>query len=183
MENEVTIARPYAKAAFEVARDTNTLQEWLEQLALLGEVAKHYEVTQVLNDPRLTEAQKINILEAVCQSKIYQGKIGEQQKQFLSLLAEYGRLSLLNEIYELFSAYKADFERVIDVRLTSATPLEGNLQNRFAEVLSKRLGRQVDLVCDTDPELIGGAIIRAGDQVIDGSVKSRLERLVETLIA
>jgi len=178
MKNNTTLARPYARAVFEIAKEDKALDEWLDQLALLSEVVKNSDVAQVLDDPRLTEDQKIEILEAICQ-----GKLGKQQNRFLHLLEESDRLSILGEVYELFSTYKAEFERVIDVRLTTAVPIDADVQRRFSEVLTKRLGRQVDLVCDMDPTIMGGAIVRAGDQVIDGSVKSRLERLAETLIA
>ena len=178
MKNNTVLARPYARAAFELAKESGKLQEWLDQLALLSEVVKNPDVAHVLTDPRLVAAQQIEMLDAVTQ-----GKLGSAQKQFLQLLAQYRRLKIIGDIHQLFSAYKAEFERVIDVRLTTAAPIDDAMQNRFAEVLTKRLGRKVDLACDTDPKIIGGAIVRAGDQVIDGSVRSRLERLAETLCA
>jgi F-type H+-transporting ATPase subunit delta len=178
MKNNTILARPYARAAFELAKEKGSLQEWLDQLALLSEVVQNPDVARVLTDPRLTANQQIEIIDAVTH-----GKIGAQEKQFLHLLADYRRLKIIDDIYQLYAQYKSDFEKVIDVRLTTATSIDDAMQKRFVDALTKRLGRKVDLECDTDPTIIGGAVVRAGDQVIDGSVRSRLERLAETLIA
>jgi F-type H+-transporting ATPase subunit delta len=178
MKNNSIVARPYARAAFEFAKEKGTLNEWHDQLALLSEAVQYSDVQSVLTDPRLTIAQQVEILDAVTK-----GKISTQIKQFLYLLAESGRLKNIDEIYSLFDQYKAEHERVIDVRLTTAAPIDDAMQKRFVDALTKRLGRKVDLVCDMDPAIMGGAVVRAGDQVIDGSVKGRLERLAETLSA
>lgn len=178
MKNDTTLARPYARAAFEFAKEHNTIDVWHDQLALISELMKQPLVVSTLADPRLTGDQRIEILEALCK-----GKLGVEQKRFLHLLSEYRRINALSEIYRLFDEHKAEFERIIEVRLTTATPIDETLQRRFSEALTKRLGRQVNLSNDVDPTIMGGAIVRAGDQVIDESVKGRLERLAETLVA
>ena len=167
-----TIARPYAKAAFEYARDSKQLSQWAEQLATASAVAADKGLQAALNDPALTAERQAAILSDVCGDAL-----GAQARNFIAVLAANKRLSLLPEIFLLFTQYKANQEKSVDVEVVSAFDLDEVTRNRLAEVLGKKLERQVKVSTTTDRSLLGGVLIRAGDLVIDGSVRGRLNKL------
>jgi F-type H+-transporting ATPase subunit delta len=171
-----TIARPYAKAAFEYARDSKQLSQWDEQLATAAAVAADKGLQAAINDPSLTAEQQARILSDVCGDAL-----GAQACNFVAVLAANKRLSLLPEIYLLFAQYRANQEKTVDVEVISAFDLADTARDRLAEVLGKKLERQVKVRTSTDRSLLGGVLIRAGDLVIDGSVRGRLNKLAAAM--
>lgn len=171
-----TIARPYAKAAFETALANNALSEWEGMLRSAATLAEQRQVHLLLSNPemsshRLTELF-VDILEKVLDS---------ERKNLIRLLAENKRLPVLPAIAALFAIYRAEYEKTMDVEVVSAIELSAIYQEKLIQKLTQRLKRRVSLQCKVDPLLLGGAIIRAGDMVIDGSVRGKLNRLLESL--
>jgi len=171
-----TLARPYAKAAFEYAVDQNQLVPWYEQLATVAAVVANESMAGVLNNPSLTAAQQAGKLGDVCG-----GVLTAEMRNFLAILASNKRLALLPEIYAQFAQYKANREKTVDVEVISAFDLADSARDRLAEVLGNKLERQVEVRTSTDSNLLGGVLIRAGDLVIDGSVRGKLDKLAEAL--
>jgi F-type H+-transporting ATPase subunit delta len=171
-----TIARPYAKAAFEYARDSKQLSQWAEQLATAAAVAADKNVKAALNDPSLTAEQQARILSDVCGDAL-----DPQMRNFIAVLAANKRLALLPEIHVLFAQYKANQVKTVDVEVISAFDLADATRDKLAAVLGKKLERQVNVRTSTDRSLLGGVLIRAGDLVIDGSVRGRLNKLAAAM--
>ncbi len=173
-----TIARPYAKAAFEDARDKGQLGSWAEALELAARVVSDPRVRPLLHNPQLTPADLAGLVIDVAGPSL-----SEDGRNFVRTLAENHRLEYLPEIHEHFKALKDAEEGIADVTVTSAAPLDAEQQRTLAEALGRRLRRRVRLHCETDPKLIGGAVVRAGDLVIDGSLRGRIERMAYELTA
>jgi len=176
MAELTTLARPYAKAAFEAAADSGNLNDWSENLSILAAVVNDQDVEAALSSPSLTGEQQAQLLNDLCGDQT----IG-QVKNFVSILAENKRIPLLPEIVSLFEILKANKEMKVDVNVKSAFPLSDALQDKLAASLKEKLQREVVLHSETDKSLIGGAVIRAGDLVIDGSVRGKLAKLAESM--
>lgn len=173
MSQALTLARPYARAAFGIARDAGDYASWSNALAFAARVAADPQVTGLLGSPKLTHADAVSLLAIDGAS--------EQVRSFLALLADNRRLALLPEIAGLFEELRTEAERVVKARVTSATALgEADLEGIKA-ALKKRFGREVEIETAVDESLIGGAVIDAGDVVIDGSLKGKLGRLQSAL--
>ena len=187
MADNNTIARPYARAVFAVAREEDALDEVSASLNVARELLGDGQVAGFLGDPALSDEQRLAFLtelfaKAAGESSVFAGG-SKHGQNFLKLLLEYGRVPVLPEIADRFDALKAEVENTVDVTVTSAAPLSDELQQSVVKALTERLGRNVSLATEIDENLIGGAIIRAGDVVIDGSVRSRLEGLATALTA
>jgi F-type H+-transporting ATPase subunit delta len=178
MADKSTIARPYAKAAFEEARDRQRLGPWSEALRTGAAVVADPRVGSLLDNPRVTPQELAALVVAIAGSEL-----DEEGRNFVHTLADNGRLALLPEISARFDELKSEAEGIIDVTVTSAAPLDDAQRRQLAQALERRLGRQVRMQCATDPALIGGAVLRAGDLVIDGSLRSRLDRIAYALTA
>jgi F-type H+-transporting ATPase subunit delta len=176
MAEILTIARPYAQAAFQFADAHQALREWSEMLEFLAVVAADPEMTGLIENPRLTETQLAELI-----ISIGADRLDENCHNFVRLLAENRRLKLLPEIAALFEIQRREAERTISAELITAFPATEAQQSAVTAALKQRLGREIELICTTDASLIGGAIIRAGDLVIDGSVRGKLERLGNSL--
>ena len=172
MAEQTTIARPYARAAFEYAHAHNALKQWSDALAVAATVASNPGVAKLLNNPHVTAAQLVELIADIAGSKLDHGS-----RNFIATLADNRRIVLLPKIAAIYEAMRADIENRAQVSVTSAAPLNEAQQQRLAGALKKRLNRDVQLDCSIDPDLIGGAVIRWNDFVIDGSVKVRLARL------
>lgn len=173
-----TIARPYARAAFSVAQADERLEPWSEALRIGAAVAQDARVQALFGNPRVTSAQLAQLV-----TDIAAGKLDEHGRNFVRTLAENGRLAFLPEIARLFDQLKDEHEGVVDVTVTSAAPLDEQEQRTLTTALSNKLGREVRLHCETDAGLLGGAVLRAGDLVIDGSLRARLEKIAYELAA
>jgi F-type H+-transporting ATPase subunit delta len=178
MTDKTTIARPYAKAAFEEARAGARLGPWSEALQIGAAVVKDPRVENLLGNPQVTPAELAQLL-----IEITGAQLDENGRNFVSTLAENRRLAYLPEISALFDEFKDKAEGVIDVTVTSAAPISEAQQQTLSAALQRKLNRTVRLHCQTDAALIGGAVLRAGDLVIDGSLRSRLERIAFELTA
>jgi F-type H+-transporting ATPase subunit delta len=171
-----TLARPYAKAAFEYARDHNALEEWSAQLATCAAVAADDVVKTVLENPSLTNEQQAATLNDVCGDST-----GTEVKSFVCILSSNKRIALLPEIQAQFELFKANQEKSVDVEVISAFDLDDATVTKLSEALGKKLERDVKVSTATDQDLLGGVLIRAGDLVIDGSVRGRLNKLAEAM--
>lgn len=171
-----TIARPYAKAAFAIARDEDRLAEWSGMLAAAAAAMAAPDFRALLGNPGVAVETVAGLLH-----EFAGGNATESGRRFLALLAERRRVHALPAIRALFEALRAEAEDRIDVEVVSAVELDDAQRKRYAEALKKRLGREVVVNAVTDASILGGAIIRAGDLVIDGSVRGRLDKLAAAL--
>jgi len=178
MADKSTIARPYARAAFEAARLENKLEPWSQALHTGAAVVADARVAALLGNPHVTPEQLAQLVIGIAGPKL-----GEHGANFIRTLAANRRLAVLPEIAALFDTLKNTEQGVADVTVTSAAPLAAAQQQELSGALARRLGRTVRLQCVTDPALIGGAVVRSGDLVIDGSLRTRLERIAYELTA
>jgi F-type H+-transporting ATPase subunit delta len=178
MAEKTTIARPYAKAAFEEASGKGALAAWAEALSTAATVVQDRRVAELLGNPAVSSGELAQLVIDVAGAEL-----DEQGRNFVRTLADNRRLSCLPEISALFEQLKDEAEGIIDVTVSTAVPLESAERALLSAALERRLGRQIRLQCDTDPQLIGGAVVRAGDLVIDGSVRTRLDRIAYELTA
>lgn len=172
MADTSTIARPYANAAFELARDTGKFDQWQRALGALAGVAREEQVQRLLKDPRVTTAKQAEVFIAAAGNALDQ-----HAKNFVKVLAQYRRLDVLPEIETDFTRLRADAENTVQAELRTAVEASDTQRQKIQAALTQRLGRKVELRCVIDPALIGGAQIRAGDFVIDSTVSGKLERL------
>jgi F-type H+-transporting ATPase subunit delta len=178
MADKTTIARPYAKAAFEEAKATKRLAPWAEALRVAATVVQDPRVETLLGNPHVTPGELAQLV-----MEIAGPDLDEPGRNFVRTLAENRRLAYLPEISVLFDELKDEAEGIVDVTVTSAAPLDSTQQKTLSAALEKKLKRAVRLHCQTDSALIGGAVLRAGDLVIDGSLRSRLDRIAYELTA
>ncbi|MBS0379220.1 MAG: F0F1 ATP synthase subunit delta [Proteobacteria bacterium] len=178
MADRLTIARPYARAAFEEARSEQRLSRWSDAIKAAALAVQDPRVENLLGNPHVTPEELASFLTGIAGPDL-----GEHGANFVRTLAENRRLAYLPEISAQFEILKDEAEGQADVTVTSATALDEAQRGKLAAALEKRLKRKVRLHCQTDPSLIGGAILRAGDLVIDGSLSSRLARIAYELTA
>ena len=176
MIEPTTLARPYARAAFQYAVDNGAVDSWHGALETLAAVVADPTVAEVLDDPASTAAQRADTVSAVLGDDIPAGVA-----QFVAVMAENHRLMLAAEVAVLFAELKSALDAAANVTVTSAFDVPGATLEQLSATLTTKLGKTVDMTVETDPSLIGGAIIRAGDMVIDGSVRGRLHKLATTL--
>jgi F-type H+-transporting ATPase subunit delta len=183
MADQSTIARPYAKALFDVASAERTLGPWSEALNAAAAVVADPNAKRVLASPTLSEDKRAEFIRAMSVglkgADVFETTHG---KALLALLAENDRLAVLPDIAAQFDALKAQAENKVKVKFVSATAADPKVVEQVAQALKRRLGREVEMELEVDAALIGGAIIRAEDMVIDGSVRARLEKHAHVLI-
>ena len=182
MAEKTTIARPYAKALFELAFEQKQLSQLLDVLAIAAAVADDPDIQRLLVSPHMTITQHADLFielleEALKKRGGIDAAIAEPVRNFIRTSAANRRLALLPEILALFAKLKAESENTMDVTVRSAVPLDDALQSKYAGALRKRLKREVKVKGEVDPSLLGGAVLQADDLVIDGSLRGRLERL------
>ncbi|MCG3170714.1 MAG: ATP synthase subunit delta [Pseudomonadales bacterium] len=176
MAELTTLARPYAKAAFEQALASATLPAWATALATAAQLAAEPRVAALIGSPSLTAAQKADALIELCGDTL-----PGQARNFVRVLAENKRLPLLPQVHELFLAFKAAQERSVDLEVTSAFDIAPEQAERLADAIGRKLRRTVRVSTTVDKALIGGVVIRTADLVIDGSVRGRLAKLSEAM--
>ena len=184
MADNNTVARPYAQAIFEVAEDAGELAEWSESLSIAGQLLGDRELVEYLANPELTNKGRLEFLSGLFEKGGSDKFAGGDAKgtNLLKLLIENDRVAVLPEISVHFDALKAAVENSVDAVVTSAVALSEKQLDDVAASLRKRTGRDVRITTEIDETLIGGAVIRAGDVVIDGSLRARLEGLATALI-
>ncbi len=173
MSQYITLARPYARAAFGAAQDAQQLPAWSQALGFSAQVASDPQVGALLLNPQLTREQALSLLSP--------DGADETFARFLAVLADARRLTLLPEIAALFEQLRAEAERTVLATVTSASELPQGELDVIKAALAKRFGREVQVTTAVDASLIGGAVIDAGDVVIDGSLKGKLARLQTAL--
>ena len=175
MIEPLTLARPYARAAFELASQQRALGDWAQKLAFAAQVAADPGVTPLFGDPRINPRALASLF-------VPEGELVDSSfSAFVRLLADNHRLTALPEIAVLFEQYKRDAERVLKVSVRSASRIDDAEVARLREALKKRFNREIELEQTLDPAVLGGAVIDAGEMVIDGSVRGRLARLESAL--
>ena len=167
-----SIARPYAQAVFELARSNGDYTGWSQSLGAMAQVSRDREMKRLIQNPRVSRQEIAQVIADVCGSGV-----GGEGRNLLRLLAQNRRLHVLPAIADQYEKLRAEAEQTVQAELESALPVSDSEQQRIADALTARLGRKVELVCRINETLVGGAGIRAGDLVIDGSVRARLEKL------
>jgi len=176
MAEAITIARPYANAAFAIANDKGELKSWSDLLAVLAQAVAVPNMQSVISSPSVSDEQVVGLLAEVAGELM-----SDEAQNFLALLAENNRLMLLEHIAVIFEELRAEAEQVMTADVTTARALTSEQENNISAALKKRLGRDVTLNSSVDESLLGGAIIRAGDLIIDGSALGKLNRLTNAI--
>jgi len=176
MAERATIARPYAKAAFEYARDAHDFAGWSLALARAAEIVADPRVAALTKSPQRSAADVVGLITDVAGASL-----NPAMQNFVRVLAENRRLLLLPEIAAHYEEFRSAVENTVDVEVVSAVKLDAAQSDKLSAALAKRLKRNVRMNNSVDATLLGGAVLRAGDLVIDGSLKGRLERLATEL--
>lgn len=175
MAENLTLARPYAEAAFELARDRNALESWEQALARLAAVASDERMRDLFSNPKISPEQLTQLFVDVA------GGLSDEQKNFVRTLVDNERLVVLPEIHELFTELKNRHEGVKHAHITSAFPLDDATLKQLVADLAPRFKGKLETTVSVDPELIGGVRIAVGDEVIDASVRGKLATMAAAL--
>jgi len=175
MSELTTVARPYAKAAFDFAVEAKAVDDWLNMLVFAAEVSQNETVTNYLSGGTSVEQAQDLFL------KICDEQLDSNGQNLIKVMAENERLLVLPQVLVLFSELKAEYEKEISVDVTSAVKLKVAQQKEISAALEKRLARKVKLNCSVDKNVVSGLVIKAGDMVIDGSIRGKLNRLATTM--
>ena len=178
MAERATVARPYARAAFAYARENAKLDAWSGWLQTAAAVVSSDDYRRLVRSPGVSDKQLLELVADICGATL-----DPHGRVLLDLLAENDRVGYLPEIATRFEELKAEDQNVADVEIVSAVSLDAAQQQRLAGALRTRLNRDVRLHCTVDPKLVGGAVVRSGDLLIDGSLANKLERLATDLTA
>jgi F-type H+-transporting ATPase subunit delta len=176
MSNLTTLARPYAKAAFDLAHEAGELGAWGDALALAALVVSEEAMADWLQSPEQDTETAIGVIEAAAGREL-----DPRFRRFLGAMGHHDRLSLLPEVVELFAELREAAENRLEVKVVSAVALDDDQKARMSEALSRRFDRVIELRNEVDASVLGGAVIYAGDEVIDGSLRGRLARLEGSL--
>ncbi len=176
MQESVTVARPYAYAAFEYAREQGEFEAWSKMLSFLALMAADSSIRKIIQDPRLPRARLLQLI-----FDIGGDYLNERGRNLVRLLVDTGRIQFAPEIACLYEELRAQAERVVDVDVVSAYTLDEEQEQVIAEAVKKRIGRNVKVATHIDRGLIGGVIVRIGDRVIDASLRGRLKQLAARL--
>ncbi len=172
----VTIARPYAEAVFDLAKERNELSKWSDMLTLMATVYDDPQLEAAIASPTVTRADIEKLMLAVCGDRI-----DGNARNLIQLLVRNGRLFALDEIRRLFDRLKSEDEGVVEAQICSAFPLEGHELEQIVSLLSKRYEKNISPTVDVDSDLIGGITVQVGDKVWDASVRGRLQEMATAL--
>lgn len=175
MSEMITVARPYAKAAFDFAVESNALDKWHQMLVFAAEVAKNEDVSTFLSGSASAE-KMAEVFNQICGDQL-----DDKGQNLVKVMAENGRLPVLPAVVDEFEQLKAEYNKVIDVDVTSAVELVAEQVDKLSAALEKRLERKVNLNCSVDANVVSGLVIKAGDIVIDSTIRGKLDRLSDTL--
>ncbi len=174
MSQPLTLARPYARAAFLLARDRQRLPQWSAWLEFAAQASALPALRAVLGHPKVGNDELVALIAPQDADQTFH--------DFLRALAENRRAALLPEIADLYAKHRAEAERVVKARLVTAEPAEAGQVEKIRAGLKRRFGREVELETSVDPSLIGGALIQSGDVVVDSSIRNKLDRLRAALM-
>jgi F-type H+-transporting ATPase subunit delta len=172
MAELATIARPYAEAAFEVARDADALGAWSDMLRFAATIVADPRVAEALENPRLDTAARESLL-----LSIGGDRFSGAARNFIRVLVDAERVSLLPQIAAMFDTLKNQEEAVATATIESAFELAPAQVDELKAALEKRFGKKIEASVSVNPRLIGGARISVGDSVLDGSVEAKLEAM------
>jgi len=178
MAENSTVARPYASAIFDVANGAGDLSAWSDRLTTIAAVVADPTMTALIGSPKAESSQLASIINDVCGDKL-----NDQAQNLVKLLAENDRLLSVSDIAERFEELKAEAEQIVEAEVITAEPIDDAQAEKLKTALQARFGRSVNLQRKVDQTLMGGAVIRAGDMVIDGSVQSKLQKLAGAINA
>ncbi len=176
MAEAITIVRPYAVAAFRLAKEKKALTKWSEMLSFAAAVAADEQMKAFIDDPKVTAAELEKMFLTICDKKL-----DESGVNLIKLLGEYGRLALLPEVALAFEELKAEDEGVLEAEITAAAKPTDSAIKALVKRLEGKFGKKIEASVKVDPELIGGIKIVIGDTVIDASVRGQLQELAYTL--
>ncbi len=176
MSELATLARPYAAAVFKRAKETQSATKWSKSLAFMSDILKNKDISVVVDNPKVDKQRLSELLLDICQ-----GHVNEESENFLKLLVHNNRLRLVPTIAKLFEAFKADDEGYLEVEVLTAYALSKEAKQEFTATLEKNLGKKIHMNVAVDKSLIGGVLVRAGDKVIDVSIKGRLQYMQKAL--
>lgn len=176
MAELATLARPYAEAAFKRSKEVGSSKDWSDSLMFLSLVIKDEALSAIVKNPKVSKQNTAQLILDICQ-----GQIHDEARNLLKVLIENDKLPLLPEIATMFEQYKADDEGYVNVELYSAYPLAKAEQSKYVGMLEKLLSKKVNASVSVDKSLIGGILAKAGDKVIDGSIRGQLHQLAKRL--
>jgi F-type H+-transporting ATPase subunit delta len=176
MSELATLARPYAAAVFKRAKETDSTKKWSKSLAFISTVLSNKDISVVIDNPKVNKQELSAFMLDICQ-----GQVESEGENLLQLLVHNNRLTLVPIIAKLFEAYKTEDEGYVDVEVVVAYAFSKEEKPKFASTLEKTLGKKVNMNVTVDKSLIGGALVRAGDRVIDGSIRGQLQHMQKTL--
>jgi len=176
MAEAITVARPYAVAAWRHAQAEGKADLWAEMLELMADVVCNETMATIVTDPRVDADRLAQLMLDICG-----GRINETAESFVKLLVDNGKLSLMPEILSVFSALKSEAGGAVDATLLAAYPVNAKFEQAIAAAMQKKLNREVKFTTEEDKSLLGGVIVRAGDMVIDASVRGQIESLANEL--
>lgn len=176
MAEAITIVRPYAVAAFRLAKQNNALTKWSEMLSFAAAVAADEQMRAYIDNPKVTAAELEQMFLSICDKRL-----DESGANLIKLLGEYGRLALLPEVAKAFEVLKAEDEGVLEAEITAAAKPADSAVKTLVKRLETRFGKKIEASVKVDPEIIGGIKIVIGDTVIDASVRGQLQELAYTL--
>lgn len=176
MSELATLARPYAAAIFKRAKETHATAKWSQCLAFMSAVLKNEDISVVVDNPKVNKPRLTALMLDICQ-----GHVNEENENFLKLLVHNNRLGLLPSIAKLFEVLKAEDEGYVEVEVSTAYSLSKEAKHDLITTLEKTLSKKIHINVTVDKSLIGGVLVRAGDRVIDGSIRGRLQQLAKRL--
>ncbi len=172
------IARPYARAIFEVALESGEFQQWSDLLSALVTVTEDKQIASVIQSPKVSREEMGQIIVEACETVV---KLTDKTKNLINILTYYNRLGVVSEIKAFYEELRAEQEKTIEVNVVSAFEISQAQQENLVNALKQKLDREITLECEVDETLLGGAVLRAGDLVIDGSVTGKLKKLASQL--
>ena len=176
MADFTTAARPYANAVYDLASETDSIDSWSDALANLAMVVADIQVADILTSPDLSKEDKGRLV-----LEVLGDKLDDKQQNLVKLMAENGRLGLMADVRDLFEIARAKAENKIEAEVISAFELSSEQTEQLASTLKNKLGCDITLTTSVDPSLIGGVVVKAGDTIIDASMKSQLDSLALSL--
>ena len=176
MAEAITVARPYAVAAWRHAEVEGNTDLWAEMLVFMANVVSDETMSRIVGDPRVGEERLSQLMLDICG-----GRINETAESFIRLLVDNGKLSLLPEISSVFTQLKSEAGGAVDATLLTAFPVNAKFEQAISAAMQKKLNREVNFKTEEDKSLLGGVVIRVGDMVIDASVKGQIESLASQL--
>ena len=177
-----TIARPYAKAVFDLADEDKSYDKWSDVLSLISNIVADDTMQSLVEDPFVDKSKLAELIKGVCADK-GAAKVDQQAHNLVDTLIDNGRLNTIDAILARFEELRAEAESVVEAQVESALPLDDAQLEKLGASLEKHFGKKVKIATSVNEDLMGGILIRAGDTVIDGSVRTKLEKLASTIRA